>query len=177
MQSYTKGVKNAVIEKERGDRMLEWGAKLFYFDRRKCIQLSHFASKFTLFLCDIKVKDLSLIGEYICGCLYDIYSDDKKTCELLERYFMSTPIVCFDKLTDKSAISTLNRTQSVFAFDGYLFYDYIENGILKTRQINEDVNTSWLVTQKIDGKTTYFYPKERFRDLLRERYGIMSKAR
>ena len=84
---------------------------------------------------------------------------------------MSTPIVCFDKLTDKSAISTLNRTQSDFAFDGYRFYDYIENGILKTRQINEEVNTTWLVTQKIDGKTTYFYPKERFRDLLRERYG------
>lgn len=161
----------SIIEKERGDRMLEWGAKLFYFDRRKCIQLSHFASKFTLFLCDIKEKDLSIIGDYICGYLYDIYSDDEKTCELLERYFMSTPIVCFDKLTDKSAISTLNRTQSDFAFDGYRFYDYIENGILKTRQINEEVNTNWLVTQKINEKTTCFYPKERFRELLWERYG------
>lgn len=27
----------SVIEHELGDGLLEWGAKLFYFDRRKCI--------------------------------------------------------------------------------------------------------------------------------------------
>lgn len=26
-----------VMEKEAGDRLCEWGGKLFYFDRRKCI--------------------------------------------------------------------------------------------------------------------------------------------
>ena len=169
-EDYTvnKDIVDAVLTKERGVRMLEWGAKLFYFDRRKCIQLSHFASKFTLFLCNIKVNDLAQIGDLICRYFYDIYSDDEKTLDLLERYFKSAPIVCFDKLTDKSAISTLNRTQLIFADDGYHFYEYIENGVLKTRQINEEVNTSWLFTRKINGKTEYFYPKDRFRELLEE---------
>lgn len=31
-----------VIEVERGDRLLEWGAKIFYLDRKKCIQVSNF---------------------------------------------------------------------------------------------------------------------------------------
>jgi hypothetical protein len=163
-----KDIVDAVLTKERGDRMLEWGAKLFYFDRRKCIQLSHFASKFTLFLCDIKVNDLTNIGDLICGYFYDIYSDDKKISDLLERYFKSTPFICFDKLTDKSAISTLNRTQMTFADDGYRFYEYIENGVLKTRRINKEINTNWLFTQKINGKTEYFYAKDRFRELLNE---------
>lgn len=39
---------------EKKDRLLEWGAKLFYFDRRKCIQICHFASKLTVVLVDIK---------------------------------------------------------------------------------------------------------------------------
>lgn len=47
----------SAIRAESGDGLLEWGAKLFYFDRRKCIQITNFASKFTLFLCDIKVAD------------------------------------------------------------------------------------------------------------------------
>lgn len=78
---------DAELAKERGDRMLEWGAKLFYFDRRKCIQLSHFASKFTLFLCDIKVNDITDIGNLICHYFYDIYSDDQKTLDLFGTLF------------------------------------------------------------------------------------------
>jgi len=46
-------IAQAVIEKESGDKLLEWGAKLFYFDKRKCIQVVNFASKFTLFLIDM----------------------------------------------------------------------------------------------------------------------------
>ncbi len=171
-EEYTnnKDLVETVTAKECGDRMLEWGAKLFYFNRRKCIQLSHFASKFTLFLCDIKVNDLINIGDYICKYFYDIFSDDKETLDLIERFFQSTPIICFEKLTDKSAIATLNRTQLDFAFDGQRFYEYIENGILKTYEINEEVNTRWLFGQKINGKTIYFFAKDRFRELLWERY-------
>ncbi|QOV18188.1 hypothetical protein INP51_09040 [Blautia liquoris] len=42
-------IAEAVIENESGDKILEWGAKLFYFDKRKCIQVVNFASKLTLF--------------------------------------------------------------------------------------------------------------------------------
>lgn len=51
-------IAETVIENERGNKILEWGAKLFYFDKRKCIQVVNFASKLTLFLVDVKVTDL-----------------------------------------------------------------------------------------------------------------------
>ena len=156
--------------------MFEWGAKLFYFDRRKCIQLSHFASKFTVFLCDIKKEEIKDVGHLLASYLLDIYSDDRQMTLLLERFFNENYAVMFAKLTDKSAISTLNRTQSDFAMDGYRFYRYIENGILKIRQINRDVNEHYIQTQKIDGKTYAFCAKKRFRQLLLEYYGFTAES-
>ena len=37
----------AVRENEEGKEIFEWGMKVFYFDRRKCLQLVNFSSKFT----------------------------------------------------------------------------------------------------------------------------------
>ena len=105
----------AVIEKEAGDRLCEWGGKLFYFDRRKCIQIVNFASKFTLFLVDVKLSDLPNIGDYIAEYIFDIYSADKEMLSALGRMFEEHRYMCFSKLTDKSIISTLNSTQSRFA--------------------------------------------------------------
>ena len=102
-----------VMEKETGDRLCEWGGKLFYFDRRKCIQIVNFASKFTLFLVDVKLRDLPNIGDYIAEYIFDIYSEDKEMLSALERMFEEHRYMCFSKLTDKSIISTLNSTQSI----------------------------------------------------------------
>lgn len=165
-----------ILAKDSGDRMHEWGAKLFYFDRRKCIQLCHFASKLTVFLCDIKMEDLSNVGNYLSMYLYDLYSDDETVKNLMDRLFDETPVVCFSKLTDRSTISTLNRTQSDFAWDGYRFYKYIENGILKAREFNREANEEYIQSQKIDGKTYYFCAKDRFRQLLLERYGYTASS-
>ena len=163
-------IAEATIARESGDRLLEWGGKLFYFDRRKCFQFVNFASKLTLFVFDIKLDELPMVGNYIANYLIDIYSEDKKMVKLLERLFDEHTACCFSKLTDKSAISTLNRTQLTFADDGYRFYDFIENGILNTRKINKLVNTDWLFTQTENGKTDYFYAADKFKQLLFERY-------
>lgn len=163
-------IAKSVILREGGNRLLEWGGKLFYFDRRKCIQFVNFASKLTLFLFDIKVDDLPNIGNYMASYLFDIYSGDKKMTKSLERLFEEHPACCFSKLTDKSAIATLNRTQLSFASDGYRFYSFIENGILKSREINRIINKDWLFTQKINGETEYFYAADKFKELLTETY-------
>ena len=156
----------AVYNREKDDRLLEWGAKLFYFDRRKCIQICNFASKFTIVLVDIKKADLEIVGDLVAKYLLDIYSDNKRMTALLERLFKEHPLVCFAKLTDRKTISTMNRFQSVYLEDGYRLYDFIENGILKTIILNREINREYLVTDKIDGKTEYFYPAERFEELL-----------
>lgn len=160
-----------MIGKESGDELLEWGCKLFYFDRRKCIQVVNLASKFTLFLCDVKIDKVNNIGNMIAGYLLELYKDDTLMYNCIEKMFEESPIFCFDKLTNKSLISTLNRTQLDFAFDGYRFYGYIDNGILRTLQINHDVNYEWLFTKTENGKTEYFYSGEKFRELVVSRYG------
>lgn len=159
-----------VYGNENRNRLLEWGAKLFYFDRRKCIQFCNFASKFTIVLVDVKKADLEAVGDAIARYLLDIYSDDDKLIALLERYFKEHPLVCFARLTDKKIISTMNRFQSVYLEDGYRLYDFIEDGILKTRELNRKINKDYLVTDKINGKTEYFFPADRFADLLGEHY-------
>lgn len=166
----TNEIAKATIVRESGNKLLEWGGKLFYFDRRKCIQFVNFASKLTLFLFDIKVDDLSMVGNYIANYLLDIYSGDKKTTKYLERLFEEHPFCSFSKLTDKSVIATLNHTQISFADDGYRFYDFIENGILNTREINRKVNKDWVFAQKINGKKEYYFAADKFKELLTQMY-------
>ena len=67
-------------------------------------------------------------------------------------------------------ISHLNRIISDFALDGYRFYDFIENGILKTKEINHLVNFNFIVSDNIDGKREYITPGKRFKELLSEKY-------
>lgn len=147
------------------------GAKLFYFDRRKCIQIVNFASKFTLFLMDIKVSDLENIGNLVSYYLLELYKHDRKMTKALEKMLEENFVTCFSKLTDKSAIATLNITQSRFAQDGYRFYEFIRGGILYSMEINHDVNFKWLFTMKANGKTEYFYSGEKFREIVLNRYG------
>lgn len=155
-----------VLENESGDKILEWGAKLFYFDKRKCIQVVNFASKLTLFLFDVKVADLKNLGDIIVHYLLELYKTDKQMIKALEKMFEANPITCFEKLTDKSAIATLNTTQRQFADNGYCFYEFIRDGVLHTLEINHAVNFNWLFTMKINGRTEYIYAGEKFREIV-----------
>jgi hypothetical protein len=159
-----------VLTQEKGDRLLEWGGKLFYFDHRKCIQVANFASKLTFVLCDIKMADLPEVGNLIANYMLELYAEDRETVRLLERFFQEHPAIAFSHLTDRSAIATLNYTQRTYLEDGYRLYDYVQDGILHTRKINKDINRKWVFTQKINGKTEYFSSAERFEALLKARY-------
>ena len=170
VHSPVREIADSVIKQERGDALFEWGAKLFYFDRRKCLEVANFASKFTLFLVDIKVDDLPGMGALLVHHMSYIYENDPVMTDLLERYFNESPILAFSKLTDKSNIAHLNHTLTDFALDGYRLYDYIENNILQSMKFNKYFNTKWLVTRTIDGKKQYVYPAETFAKLLKERY-------
>lgn len=127
-----------VYNNEKDNRLLEWGAKLFYFDRRKCLQVCNFASKLTIILVDIKKDDLELVGQYIAMYLMDIYSGDKTTKVLLERLFEEHPIVCFSKLTDRKIVAKINNFQSVYLNDGYELYYFIEKVVLQTKKIEQN---------------------------------------
>ncbi len=163
-------VVDIVLQKETGDRLMEWGGKLFYFDRRKCLQLVNFASKLTFVLVDVKMKDVENIGDMLANYMFKLYEGNQTMMKLLKRLFADNPVVAFSRLKDRSIIATLNHTQSSYLYDGYLLGDYIRDGILHTLELNHDINREYLFSQKIDGKTEYFYAAERFEKLLRERY-------
>ena len=168
-----KQIVETVIQNERGDKIHEWGAKLFYFDKRKCIQVVNFPSKLTLFLFDVKVADLENIGTMIAHYLLELYKEDIPMTDALKKMFKTNPITCFDKITDKSIIATLNTTQIRFADDGYLFYGFIQDGILQTLKINHKVNFNWLFTLNTNGKKEYIYAGKKFKEIILERYGKM----
>lgn len=160
----------AVYKQEQGDRLLEWGAKLFYFDRRKCIQICNFASKFTVVLVDVKIADLECVGDAVAHYMMDIFSSDAEMLSLLEKLFREYPVACFAKLTDRRIIASLNRMQSVYLADGYRLYEFIEDNVLQTKKLNRHINRDYPVSEKVNGKTQYFFPAEKFAILLKERY-------
>ena len=168
--SISGAIASAVLQRESGDRLLEWGGKLFYFDRRKCLQVVNFASKLTFVLVDIKMDDREYIGNIIANYMLNLYESNIRMTHILELFFKEHPAVCFSRLKDKSAIATLNHTQTNYLLDGCRLGDFIKDGILHTIELNNEINRKWLFTQKIDGKTEYIYPAERFEQLMYERY-------
>lgn len=120
----------------------------------------NFASKFTVFLMDIKVDELSDVGNFLCYYLTEIYKDDKEMQSFLLLEYLSESARCvFAPLKDKGMISHLNHMVSDFALDGYRFYDFIENGILKTVEINKQANFNFFVSDTIDGKKRLYIPR------------------
>ena len=160
----------AIIERDAGSMLREWGMKLFYFDGRKCLQAVNFASKFTLFLFDIKVADLENLGSLMAQYMLDLYAEDAEMTKCLIRMFEQDQFVAFAPLKDRNMIATLNHTQSDYAFDGERFWDYIENGTLHTRKINRDINWNYFFTYKAIGMKDYYFPAELFRELVVKEY-------
>lgn len=161
---------HAVIERDAGSMLREWGIKLFYFDGKKCLQAVNFASKFTLFLFDIKIGDLVNIGPLMVEYMLDLYQDDPEMIKCLHRMFEQDQYIAFAPLKNKSMISTLNLTQSDYAFDGQCFWEYVENGVLLTREINRDVNFNYFFTYRAIGMKDYYYPAELFREQVMKVY-------
>lgn len=156
-------------EKERGNRIYEWGCKLFYFDRRKCLQVMHFETKLVIFLVDLKQKDLEFTANIVANYLMDIYAEDSEMVAALNRFFASSPVAIFDKISDRSIIASMNSIQTNWAHDGYAFYSYIQDGILHTRKINREVN-EYPVTRKVDGKTEWIVPYALFAQTIKREF-------
>lgn len=164
-------IAKSVIDSETGKGLLEWGMKLFYFDGRKCIQLVNFASKFTLFLFDIKKKEMQDIGNVLANYLLKLFQEDPAVCACLERLFSQHPIILVAPLKNRSIIATLNHNQIDYAFDGQRFWSYIEKGMMHSLKINHDFNFGYPVSRMINGRREYYFAGELFRELLLDQYG------
>lgn len=161
---------NKIIEEQTNDSLLEWGIKLFYFNKIKCLQAVNFSSKLTIFLFDVRNEEIEYIGNAIATYLMEIYSNDAKMKKVLMKFFNDYPSSTFAKLTNKSVTAILNNNQHHYAEDGKKFYDYVENNVLNSMQINKDYNWKQLTTKNIEGRSNYTFPAEYFKELILERY-------
>ncbi|MBQ3475148.1 MAG: hypothetical protein IJH20_03165 [Bacilli bacterium] len=169
LSDISKNNASIVLNNEEDTELLKWGIKIFYMDRRKCLQAVNFASKLTIYLFDIHNDSIEYIGDAMANYMYHIYDNDEKMTNLLNRLFNEHSLCVFSNLTDKTAISTLNYNERCYV-NTYRFYDYIENNTLKTIEINKDVNFDNLLTVKINGKREYIVPGEYFKELLTNYY-------
>lgn len=170
LSDFNQVLAKKLIEEQTGDPLLEWGIKIFYFDRRKCVQAVNYASKMAIFLFDLKNDEIAYISNAIAQYLLNIFENDKEMEKTLKKFFEDYPFCTFSKISNRSIISSLNHNQLEFAGDGDAFYDYIENGVLKTKDINKEFNWEWITTNTINGKKEYIYPAKCFREMLLKRY-------
>lgn len=153
----------------RGDRVYAWGCKIFYFDRRKSLQLVHYDTRLTVFLVDIKIADSTSVALALLDSLRRLYFDDPAMLDAVERYVASSLDSSYRPISDRRVIATLNRTQREFARDGYVFYDYYENGMVNTARANADVNAVPF-NRRWGKKTESCRPYDLFRKRLLSRF-------
>lgn len=156
-------------EIEKDNSLYEWGCKLFYFDGKKCLELMHFETKFVVFLINYKVGNIDNTMNDVFNYIFDMYSSDKEMVKALKKYVKSSTVFIFDKITNRSIISSLNHVQSDWAWGGSRFYNYIKDGILHTKKINRDVN-DFITTIKINNKSKYIVPYEYFAKVMKEKF-------
>lgn len=160
-----------IYNAEHGDRMLEWGTKIFYFERRKCLQVCHFASKITFVFLDFKKKDIPTLYALVARCMFALYEDKPDMQNLLTHLWEEHGETCFEKLTDRKIISSMNYFQSAYIEFSGLLYDLIEElGNLDMIEMNKKINKDHIVSEKINGKTDYYFPIKKFEELLKEYY-------
>ncbi len=160
----------AIIDREGGDDLLKWSAKYFEFDGRKCMQIMNMASMFTLFLVDVGRVELHYIGNMMANYMHDIYKNDREMLGAIEKMFEKTGGICHTDLNDTNVLMMMTQTQLKFALNGRRFYDFVENGVLKTSEINKTFNRQWPVRVMVDDKAEEFVPADKFRELMVKRF-------
>lgn len=166
----------ATIERESGDRLCEWGAKLFYFTGKKCLLLTNFETKLCIVLVDFKVGNLAEIGNWIVTYLIELYKNDKEMLDCMEILFAEHPACCFSRLKDKTAISVLNHAESDYLFYGNRLYDFLEGNVLQTKKPVYNMNFDRLIGYKDENGSKYYeFPGVKFREAMIKRYGNRAK--
>lgn len=158
------------VESAEPDDLFQWGLKVFYFQKNKCLQILNFASKLTVFLYDVKIKDTENIPELLEQNLWTLFQQDEEIHTALKWYLGQLNSVVYAPLKNRSIVSSLNYNQTHYLLDGAELLLYLEDGKPNMMQLNAAYNFRFLVGKKIDGKTDFIVPAEEFKKLLMEMY-------
>lgn len=165
-----RDINQAILDEQKGDELLEWGAKILYFDRKECLQVVNFASKFTVFLFEIEEGKLSNIVDAVRACVFDYYKNDELMTKCLKKMVEEHSAFTISLLKHRSTISTITQTEWSFANNGNRFYDFVENGVVNAQKINKLINDEYVFSLRIGSKTENIKSGEKFRELVVARY-------
>lgn len=150
------------------ERLFAYGIKVFYSNRKKCLQVVNFASKLTLIIYDVKNSDIKNLDTIIEDQIKQLFKNDSEMNELLAKYYADNSDLTINKLTDRSIISTLNRNQMILVDSINIANEIDDDGTC--RGLNKFVNFDYLQTITLNKKPRYFYPAEEFKNLLSKMY-------
>lgn len=174
-ENFTDPIMKSVVQNtydlEKDNSILEWEQRYFILTVENVFKFVILASKLTFVLIDIKKSELEIVGDLIARYLLELYAGNKKMIKLLKRMFNEHPVCLFAKFTNKKIIASMNSFQLTYIDTGSIYYNSIENGILKTIDINKKINKELYVARyDVGGKKEYLFPADKFEELLTEYY-------
>jgi len=156
---------NAVLNAEKGNGLQEWGLKLFYLQGKKCLQAIHFASHFTVVLFDVRKADLPETANRIAMTVFDAFDGEPETQEALAGLFRKGPISVWDRLQNKSVLSSLNRNESMLLTNWGFYESFAAKGKLNPKEVHKFINFEYPVSLHFRGSSRYGYTGEVLREL------------
>lgn len=140
--------------------------KLFYANGKKCLQIIHVQTKLTIILYDVKNSDIKNLDIRIKPEIYKLFKEDIAFTECLDKFFEYNPKLTFGKLSNRSAISTLNRTEMVFIDDLEIFYIDEDTSEVVCDEILHQINFNYFMTITENKKPRYMLAAEEFKETI-----------
>jgi hypothetical protein len=139
-----------------------WHGNIFLIDRKKVLQLTHEASRYTIFIHGITKKDLPQLHKIILEHLrYHMLKDCIPLREMKYIDSMSNEAFSYFKRTNRSVLSTMKNMKLVYESN------YYANEPLSDKEISHHIN-SMIFT--IDGE--YRHPIKVFKEYMSEAVDI-----
>ena len=157
----------AVVEKEKGDDIFEWGANVFLFEGQHCIQLMNFTSKFSVFLFNIGRDALVHLQHLVAYYVTDMYKDDPEMTDVLKKYFAEGIGIAYDRLVNKSIMSSMVHVMGDDMSEGERFYRFVVAKKLQTKKVNYWINFERSFYNK---DSEAFFSGKKFKEVLLARF-------
>lgn len=152
---------------EETDRLFSWCAHTVKTSRRNCVALMNCASKYNIVLWGLCAKDYEKLPYVLPEYIRQAMRNNHFSPEVIEKYIAEMGEIVICKNSNRSDVARLNKS-----VDCILDYSYYINDYDKEEICQSDA-TTWVNRRMLYSENgNYYYPVERFAELLRERYGL-----
>ena len=156
---------------EECDLLMSWGAKLYYFNRRKCIQLVNYETRLTIVLDDLRAQKSAAIPDLLMASLQELFKGDQEMLTCLERMEKEGPVRYGTPIRNRKILSSIVFNETTFLARDVIPKGFVQEGALLTRELNWYLNMQHLFAETIHESGMVSNPGEKFRKRMVERFG------